>query len=65
MVHELTLTFRICGVCDDHVKSPLVLTNVLQAVLDVNFDLWVVEAHCHVGQVFLAQINHSLEKEET
>jgi len=53
-------TLGIRRVGDDDVKGLLVIVEELEAVANVDLDLWVLEANRHARQVLLGETDNSL-----
>jgi hypothetical protein len=51
---------RIAGVSDDDIELVLLVLKVLEAVANEDFDLWVVKANGHSGEILLGKADNGL-----
>ena len=52
---------RVRGVRDDDVEGVLVVVKELEAIANVDLDLWVLVAGGHAGEILLGQTDDSLK----
>ena len=57
---RLCWTLRITAVGDDDVELVLAISQKLEAVSDMDVDIWVLVANGHPRQIFLADTNDCL-----
>lgn len=55
-------TLRVRGVGDDDVECVLIVGKELEAVTDVDGDLFVAETGGHMGKVLLGEADNGLDK---